>query len=213
MQAFIFDMDGVIIDSEPIHTKIIRTTLIEHNITISDEEFDKFIGMSSTAVFSHFIKLYNLPYTSEEMLIDHMTQFKNYIIEHHLRPIDGILSLIQNLKAKNIPLAIASSSPLDVIQFVSKAFNIEQYFQCIISGEDLPRSKPDPTIYLKTAQTLQIDPTQCVVLEDSTNGCIAAKNANMYCIGFINPNSGKQNLSQADITINKINDINLDTLY
>ena len=51
------------------------------------------------------------------------------------------------------------------------------------------------------------------MLEDSTNGCIAAKNANMYCIGFINPNSGKQNLSQADITINKINDINLDTLY
>lgn len=212
MQAFIFDMDGVIIDSEPIHNKVIAEKLAKHNVNLEDINFDKFIGMASTEVFSHFIKTYDLPYTAEQMTVDHMQEFKEYIKIHHLQPINGILSLLESLRKRDIPLAIASSSPLDVIQFIVKCFNIEHYFQVLISGEDLPQSKPAPDIYLKTAQELNVKPQACVVLEDSTNGTIAAKKANMFCIGFKNTNSGNQDLSKADVLIHKISDINLHEL-
>ncbi|MBM6691396.1 HAD-IA family hydrolase, partial [Fusobacterium mortiferum] len=82
-----------------------------------------------------------------------------------------------------------------------------EYFTTLISGEDLPHSKPAPDIYLKTAKMLNIAPSDCVALEDSKNGSIAAKSAGMYCIGFANPNSGNQDLSAANIIVNKITDI------
>ena len=200
MQAFIFDMDGVIIDSEPIHNKVVKEVLLENNIVVDDEEFNKLIGMTSTSVFSYFIDKHHLPYTPEEMTNNHMNFFKKYIVDHNLKPIDGICPLL------------ASSSPLNVIEFVVKTFNIDKYFKFLISGEDILHSKPAPDIYLKTAKKLQVDPKDCVVLEDSKNGSIAAKDAGMYCIGFANPNSGNQDLSRADIIIKQISDINITQL-
>lgn len=76
MQAFIFDMDGVIIDSEPIHNKVVKEVLLENNIVVDDEEFNKLIGMTSTSVFSYFIDKHHLPYTPEEMTNNHMNFFK-----------------------------------------------------------------------------------------------------------------------------------------
>ena len=212
MKAFIFDMDGVIIDSEPLHNKIVRSILAENNIIVTNEEFNKFTGMASTAVFDIFIKQNNLPYTTKQLSKRQMDKLKNYIVEHHVKPIEGIIPLIQKLHDKNIPLAIASSSPLDMIEFTTKKFGINEYFTTLISGEDLPHSKPAPDIYLKTAKMLNIAPSDCVALEDSKNGSIAAKSAGMYCIGFANPNSGNQDLSAANIIVNKITDIDIDKL-
>ena len=90
MQAFIFDMDGVIIDSEPIHNKVVKEVLLENNIVVDDEEFNKLIGMTSTSVFSYFIDKHHLPYTPEEMTNNHMNFFKKYIVDHNLKPIDGM---------------------------------------------------------------------------------------------------------------------------
>ena len=112
MQAFIFDMDGVIIDSEPIHNKVVKEVLLENNIVVDDEEFNKLIGMTSTSVFSYFIDKHHLPYTPEEMTNNHMNFFKKYIVDHNLKPIDGICPLLEQLQKANIPLAIASSSPV-----------------------------------------------------------------------------------------------------
>lgn len=212
MQAFIFDMDGVIIDSEPIHNKVVKEVLLENNIVVDDEEFNKLIGMTSTSVFSYFIDKHHLSYTPEEMTNNHMNFFKKYIVDHNLKPIDGICPLLEQLQKANIPLAIASSSPLNVIEFVVKTFNIDKYFKFLISGEDILHSKPAPDIYLKTAKKLQVNPKDCVVLEDSKNGSIAAKDAGMYCIGFANPNSGNQDLSRSDIIIKQISDINITQL-
>ena len=126
MQAFIFDMDGVIIDSEPIHNKVVKEVLLENNIVVDDEEFNKLIGMTSTSVFSYFIDKHHLSYTPEEMTNNHMNFFKKYIVDHNLKPIDGICPLLEQLQKANIPLAIASSSPLNVIEFVVKTFNIDK---------------------------------------------------------------------------------------
>lgn len=212
MKAFIFDMDGVIIDTEPLHNKIVRGILAKDNIFVTDEEFEKFTGMASTAIFDIFIKRYNLPHTAKQMSQDQMTTLKDYIVKYQMKPIAGIIPLIEKLHKVGIPMAIASSSRPDVIKFIVDFFNITSYFKILMSGEDLPHSKPAPDIYLQTAQKLGVVPADCVVLEDSINGTIAAKTAGMYCIGFANPNSGNQDLSRADIIVDKITDIDITNL-
>lgn len=212
MKAFIFDMDGVIIDSEPIHNRVIKDFLQNHGYEITDEELDRYVGMTSTSVFTILKQKYHLPASAEELTVEHMNEFKTYIAKHHIQPIEGIKELLIKLQQENIPMAIASSSPLDVIEFVAKSFAITDYFAFLISGENMPQGKPAPDIYLHTAAKLNVTPTDCVVLEDSKNGSIAAKTAGMYCIGFANPNSGNQDLSRADIIVHNINEINLENL-
>lgn len=209
MKAFIFDMDGVIIDSEPIHKQVIKEFLQKHNYTIDNEELDRYVGMTSTAVFSMLKEKFHLPASAQELTDQHMEDFKLYIKNHQIQPIDGIRELLSKLQAQNILTAIASSSPLDVIEFVANDFAITDCFTYLMSGEDVAQGKPAPDIYLATAKKLNVNPADCVVLEDSTNGSIAAKAAGMYCIGFANPNSGNQDLSAANTIVHKITDIDL----
>jgi len=89
---------------------------------------------------------------------------------------------------------------------------IEKYIRTWVSGENIEKSKPEPDIFLKTAELLQVNPRGCVVIEDSKNGVIAAKKAGMRCIGFRNMNSGSQDLSKADLVVDKIQDIDLGRL-
>ncbi len=206
-------MDGVIIDSEPIHDKVVRQILARDNIFVTDEEFSKFMGMASTAVFNIFIEKYKLPYTAEELSDEQMSLLKNYIVEHHMKPINGIVELLNELQKHNIPMAIASSSPIHVIEFVAEQFQIKNYFKFFISGEDLTHSKPAPDIYLKTAEKLGVKPQDCIVLEDSENGVTASKSAGMYCIAYSNRNSGIQDLSKADLIVNDITDIDLKNYF
>lgn len=185
MQAFIFDMDGVIIDSEPIHNKVVKEVLLENNIVVDDEEFNKLIGMTSTSVFSYFIDKHHLPYTPEEMTNNHMNFFKKYIVDHNLKPIDGICPLLEQLQKANIPLAIASSSPLNVIEFVVKTFNIDKYFKFLISGEDILHSKPAPDIYLKTAKNYKL--TLKIVSFLKTLKTVALRPKMLACIVSVLP--------------------------
>lgn len=212
-EAFIFDMDGVIIDSEPLHDKIVRSILAKDNIFVDDEEFKTYMGMASTEVFDIFIKKYNLPYTGKEMMDVQMSTLKQYIVDNHLKPIAGIVPLLKELKRYNIPVAIASSSPRHMIEFVADTFGITDYFKFFVSGEELTHSKPAPDIYLKTAEKFAVAPQNCIVLEDSRNGTVAAKEAGMYCIAFANPNSGAQDLSRADMIVKHISDIDLSQYF
>lgn len=121
--------------------------------------------------------------------------------ETNLRPIPYISELIVDLYKNNFSLALASSSPHEQINYILENLGIKRYFHSTISGEDVKEGKPHPEIFLKAARSVGIDPESCVVIEDSHNGVTAAKNANMKCIGYKNPNSGNQDLSNADITV------------
>ena len=103
--------------------------------------------------------------------------------------------------------AIASSSSRDFISLVVDRTGIRQYFDAFISGQELPESKPNPAIYLLTAQTLGVEPSECIVLEDAHLGVEAAKRAGMRCIGYRNPNSGAQDLSKADVVVDRMEKI------
>lgn len=213
MSAFIFDMDGVIIDSEPLHFEVDLQTLAYFGVASSHEDLERFVGMTNPEMWRILKEERKLTQTVSE-LIDYQMKNKIEALEKaELAPIDGIQELIAELKKRHIPIAIASSSPRVFIQAVLRKFGLTHAFGAIVSGEEVERGKPAPDVYLAAAKELGVDPAQCVVLEDARHGVIAAKAAGMTCIGFVNPNSGNQDLSQADRIVHTVRKINLDELF
>jgi HAD superfamily hydrolase (TIGR01509 family) len=120
----------------------------------------------------------------------------------------GILELLSNLKKEGIKIGLASSSPLETINLILEKFEIKDYFDAVISGEDLKRGKPAPDIYLKAAELLSVCPENCIGIEDSNHGVCAAKSAGMKCVGLQNTNSGNQDLSNSDLKVDSIEQLN-----
>lgn len=209
MKAVIFDMDGVIIDSEPIHFEVDMQTMKDFGCNISKEELNKYVGTTNKYMYTDIKNNYKIDKSVEEIINYRSEMAKRKVIESDLIPIQGIRELLKDLKNKNIPAAIASSSPRDFIEVVVSKFGLEDYFSCILSGEEVENGKPAPDIYVETSKKLGIPPKECTVIEDSKNGVLAAKEAGMKCIGFKNINSGDQDLSKADCIVNSILDINI----
>ena len=207
MKAVIFDMDGVIIDSEPIHFEVDMQTMKDLGCEISVEELEKYVGTTNEYMFTDIKKNYNIRKSVEEIINYNVEMVKNKIIQSNLEPIEGIRELLIDLKNKNIPAAIASSSPKDFIDVVVSKFELQDYFKYIVSGEEVANGKPAPDVYIETAKKLGLSPKDCTVIEDSKNGVLAAKTAGMKCIGFQNSNSGNQDLSKADAIVKSIAEI------
>lgn len=209
MKAVIFDMDGVIVDSEPIYNKVHADMLREFGITEFLDCPEDYTGMTSIAVFTKTRELYQLKQTIAEIAAYQRDIIIREIKKLEDEPIAGIRELLASLKKHKIKTAIASSSERLFINTVVDKFGLHNYFDVIVSGDDIEKSKPAPDIFLKAAHLLCVEPANCLVIEDSKSGTIAAKAAAMKCVGFANPNSGKQDLSQADKIISSIHEINI----
>lgn len=207
MKAVIFDMDGVIIDSEPvyngIHEKMLRDFGVKEILDVPED----YTGMTNSAVFKIVREKYNLKQTVEEISAYQLKVILEEFSRLEDEPIDGIRDLLALLKEQQIKTAIASSSARKLIETVVKKFNLMTFFDVIVSGEEVPAGKPAPDVFLEAAKQLKVSPGDCLVIEDSKNGTIAAKAAGMSCIGFKNPNSGNQDLSRADNIVLSIRDI------
>lgn len=203
IKAFIFDMDGVIIDSEPDHIEFEQEIFKKLGLDISREEHMSFIGSTSHYMWDTLRVKYKLPYTLEQLVEqDRDTYYKHLISSPSaVKSIDGVIDFIKKLRAEGFKLAVASSSPLEVIETVINILNVSSYFDVIVTGDYVSRSKPAPDIFLYASEKLKVTSNMCVVVEDSHNGVCAAKHAGMKCIGFRNPNSGNQDLSKADMII------------
>lgn len=212
MKAVIFDMDGVIIDSEPIHFEVDMQTLNELGCDITVEELEKYVGTTNEYMLSDIKRKYNLRQSVEEIIMYKVEMTKNIIMESELEPIKGIRELLEHLKNNNILAAIGSSSPRDLIDVVVNKFQLKEYFTYILSGEEVNEGKPAPDVYIETSKRLGIEAKDCIVIEDSKNGVLAAKRAGMKCIGFRNINSGNQDLSMADIIVKSITEVDIYSL-
>jgi HAD superfamily hydrolase (TIGR01509 family) len=205
----IFDMDGVIIDSEPIHFSIERKMFEELNIVVPFEEHYTYVGTSSTEMWQTIVRKHALSLRPDEIANTARALYMNHIHSSiNLQPIDGVVELIQDLKKNDFKILIASSSHIDAIDAIVKKFNLAIYLLARLSGAELKHSKPDPEIFLRTAGLANSEPHECLVIEDSRNGVIAAKAAGMKCIGYLNLNSGVQDLSGADIVISSFTELN-----
>jgi HAD superfamily hydrolase (TIGR01509 family) len=207
MEAVIFDMDGVLIDSEPLHFEVDQLVLRKLNIPEGKSYLERFVGYTNPAMWQIIKKEFSIESTIEELIDLQMTVKLSYLEQSNYEAIEGIKELLEELKSFNVPIAIASSSPRIFIESVIKKIQIVDYFQDWISGEEVPKSKPEPDVFLKAAELLNVNPERCIVIEDSKSGTIAAKSAGMKCIGYKNLNSGNQDLSKANLVVNRISEI------
>lgn len=208
ISAFIFDMDGIIIDSEPVHSRAKMDTFAHFGIPFDEKDLVHYMGMNSHDGFQKILHDKGRTDISLQAMIDYKhSRYMEVLAKGDIKPIAGTVDLIKRLHATGMPLALATSSWRPAMEIVLKRFDIAQYFSSVIAGDEVKTSKPDPTIYLLSAQKLGVAPADCAVLEDTKAGIQAAKSAGMYCIAYHNPNSGNQDLSQADWIVEQISDI------
>ncbi len=201
-------MDGVLIDSEPLHKQIEQEMLKELGVNLPHEEHIKFAGVGKemwTILKEQYG--YNRDISEEELHVEKRKRYLGQLTSRPIKPIEGVVELVKIAKKAGLKLAVASSSSTENINIVTKAIGIFTDMDIIVSGDDMPRTKPYPDIFIKTAELLKLHTNECLVIEDSSNGVKAAKMAGMYCVAFRNPNSGNQNLSLADKIVNNIQEI------
>jgi HAD superfamily hydrolase (TIGR01509 family) len=207
-KTVIFDMDGVIVDTEPVHRYAYFQHFSELNIEVTEEIFTSFTGNSTRNVFQRVKTIFNLEDDVEELILRKRYLF-NDAFDHKedLELLEGVEKLIKNLHQNGMQLILASSASKVTIDRVFRRFGLQPYFTHIVSGEDFPKSKPHPAIF-EFAASLSIAPKEnCIVIEDSTNGVLAAKAAGIYCIGYNSIHSKLQDLSKADSVINHFNEL------
>ena len=203
-KAIIFDMDGVLVDSEPYHVEIEKRVFKKMNLNVSDEEHAGYMGMATDIMWKHIIGKRNL-----SLDVNEMTDLTNSEGIHFfsglekIDPIPGMVDLLEQLQAKNIPMAVASSSDSETIKLILEKSGLKSYFLHTVSSRDVGKSKPEPDVFLHAAGLLHTKPEDCMVIEDSVNGIKAAKSAGMYCVAFSGAASESQDQGEADLIIDK----------
>ena len=202
MRTVIFDMDGVIVDTEPVHRYAYFRHFEELGITVTDAEYATFTGRSTKNVYQHLKDRHGLAPEVPALVLGKREFFNRAFDEKpDLELLDGVRALIEDLHQHGLELILASSASHSTINRVMRRFELGPYFTHLLSGEDFPRSKPDPAIFEQAAALATAPQTQCVVIEDSANGVTAAKAAGLYCIGYNSEHSPLQDLSHADLVV------------
>lgn len=200
IKAVIFDLDGVLIDTMPAHLKAEQLTLERFGITVDVEELREYTGQSVGHKFQRMIERYGSHHTAEDVLAEHFTSGYEYI-NANMTQILGAVDLVHTINGYDLPLAVASGSPMQHIDNVVSRLKVGSLFPVRVSADTIQPGKPDPAIFLEAARQLGVPPEYCLVIEDSENGVLAAKRAGMKCVGYQNPSSPHEDLSQADIVI------------
>jgi HAD superfamily hydrolase (TIGR01509 family) len=208
LKAVIFDMDGVIIDSEPMHNKAYHDMFKEVGIEVSKELYESFTGQSTINICKRLCDHFNLEQTPEHLVALKRKYYKHFFENNSdLDLIDGVLDLIKDYHSNGLTLVLGSSAAMTSINQIFDRFDLNQYFVGKLSGGDLKESKPHPEIFIKAAEATGYNRDECFVIEDSTNGVEAAKAAGIFCIGYDSFHSKNQDYSKADMVIKDFKEI------
>lgn len=188
-KAVIFDMDGVLIDSEKLWTRAENEIFTSIGVKVTDEDCEITRSMTTSEVAEFWYAKY--PWKGKDLKVVEERVITRVIelIKTEECKINGVKSFIENLKSQNYKIGLATNSPNRIIPVVLGKLDMMHLFDAISSAEFEDKGKPDPAIYINTARKLHMEPNHCCVIEDSYTGMLAAKNAGMTVIAFTNGNS------------------------
>jgi HAD superfamily hydrolase (TIGR01509 family) len=213
INTVIFDMDGVIVDTEPVHRYAYFKHFDELNVLVTDEMFATYTGNSTRNVFQKLKDTFEINDEVEDLIQRKRAIFNDaFDTKEDLFLIEGVENLIQTLFANNFELIVASSASKVTIERVFKRFHLHQYFSHIVSGEDFPKSKPHPAIFEHAASLSKFPKNECIVIEDSWNGIEAAVGAEIFCVGYNSEHSKMQDLSKANVIVNHFDELSIDQI-
>lgn len=178
-------MDGVICDTNPYHSLAWKAYLDKHGIASSEEEFIAHMyGKSNSYILKYFFKREIVGEEFARMEFEKEALFRE-IYDEHVKPISGLLTFIEDLKANGVKTGIATSAPYLNMELILSKLPLREKMESLLSSEDVTAHKPNPEVYLKSAQNLGIDPARCVVFEDSFSGVTAGKSAGAKVVGVL----------------------------
>lgn len=209
IKAVIFDMDGVITDSEPLHTEAFGTILDKYGVKRTPEVIEKIIGLTEIDEWVYYKQIFPQIIDNVETLIE--KKQKAYVkLGKEIKFFPGFKELFSEIKKNNFKIALTTSNRVFYINYQLPK-EIINSFDAIISGNDITKGKPYPEPYAKTINKLNLNPNECIVIEDSVNGIKSAKAAGAYCIAVTNT-FPKEKLQEADLIINSLTELTIDKI-
>jgi len=176
MQAAIFDMDGLMFNTEEVYTLVGTELLARRGCEFTDELKNAIMGLRPRPTFEAMIRWHKLDENWEEMAAESNRIFLG-LLDEHLAPLPGLFDLLDALERSDVPKAIATSSDRRLVEACLSPFDLQGRFQFVLTAADVKNGKPDPEIYLTAAERFDLPPQETAVLEDSHNGCLAASAA------------------------------------
>lgn len=206
-EAVIFDMDGVLVDSEPVHFESTVRVMRQFGLPFTDADNRRFIGSTDRVMFDVLKGIHGLENPIEELIEMRKAIYLDLIQNGALVWRDGIRDLVRELAGTGHSLAVASSGLKRIIEYTLNRGEIRDHFHAVVSADDIPAPKPSPEIYLEAARRIGIDPSHCAAIEDTDVGVRAAKNAGMFVIAFPTMTTASMDFAPADATAQSSHEI------
>ncbi|MDO8928628.1 MAG: HAD family phosphatase [Bacteroidota bacterium] len=202
IKAIIFDMDGVLVDSEPFHTEIEKQQFLQNKLSVSNEEHSQYMGVVSDVMWKEIAEHHSINVSVEDLIEQFKIKSIHYFSELDEIPVmPGLIDLLEKLSSKNFPMAVASSSYPEIIKIILEKTGLRKYFQVVVSSQEAGKSKPEPDVFLLAARKLGVLPKDCMVVEDSANGIKAAQAAGMSCVAYQGSGANPQSQKEADAVV------------
>jgi mannitol-1-/sugar-/sorbitol-6-/2-deoxyglucose-6-phosphatase len=178
----IFDMDGLLIDSEPLWEKAGAETLNQFGVTLTPEQYHSSTGLRTREWIDWWFSYFSIDKKFAREAGDTIVKRAIAMIREQGKPLAGVDYIFPFLKEQGFTIGLATSSPIELVHVVAEKLQIKDYLQAVASAEDLSHGKPHPQVYLDCAEQLNVSPLKCICFEDSFNGMIAVKAARMKCV-------------------------------
>ncbi len=209
-KAVIWDMDGVIADTAPCHFKAWQQVFRKRGVQFTEEDFKHNFGQRNDTIIRNVRGQDTSQSEIEAISREKENSFRN-MVRQRIKPLPGVINLINLLAEHKFKMALASSAPIENIRLLITGLDINSYFQAIISGKEVTEGKPSPQGFLLAAKRLGVKPENCIVVEDAVAGVTAAKRAGMCCLAVTNTHP-RRSLSEADLIVDTLETISVNDL-
>lgn len=209
--AVIFDLDGVLWDGEPVHREAFYDVLARYGHRVSDDDYDQIIGLSIEATWLWTRDRFNLTQSPRDFWRAYSEAVLR-LLERPAQPLPGVCTLIDELKRRCIPIAVASASLRSWVDATVRGLALQDAFDAVVSASDVDSAKPAPDLFLAAAKRLGVSPQRCLAVEDSLVGIRSAKAAGMFAIQLRAASTALPPLAEADLVLDDFSQFDLTLL-